>query len=59
MTTEQVDAAIVDQPFAADAVDKQGGIVIAEAIPTDEVYGFPTAPGNPLVRDDQRSHRSS
>jgi len=51
VTTEQVDAAIVDQPFAADAVDKQGGIEIAEAIPTGEVYGFPTAPGNPLVDD--------
>ncbi len=48
VTTEQVDAAIVDQPFAADAVDKQGGIQIAQEISTDEVYGFPTAPGNPL-----------
>lgn len=51
VTTEQVDAAIVDQPFAADAVEKQGGIVIAEEISTDEVYGFPTAPDNPLVDD--------
>jgi polar amino acid transport system substrate-binding protein len=48
VTTEQVDAAIVDQPFAADAVDKQGGIEIAQEISTDEVYGFPTAPDNPL-----------
>ena len=48
VTTEQVDAAIVDQPFAADAVEKQGGIEIAQEISTDEVYGFPTAPGNPL-----------
>ena len=48
VTTEQVDAAIVDQPFAADAVEKQGGIEIAEEISTDEVYGFPTAPDNPL-----------
>lgn len=48
VTTEQVAAAIVDQPFAADAVDKQGGIVIAQEIPTNEVYGFPVAPGNPL-----------
>ena len=48
VTTEQVDAAIVDQPFAADAVEKQGGIEIAQEISTDEVYGFPVAPGNPL-----------
>ncbi len=52
VTTGQVDAAIVDQPFAADAVDKQGGgIEIAQVIPTDEVYGFPVAPGNPLGDD--------
>lgn len=51
VTTGQVDAAIVDQPFAADAVDKQGGITIAETIPTGEVYGFPVAPGNPLGDD--------
>jgi polar amino acid transport system substrate-binding protein len=49
VTTEQVAAAIVDQPFAADAVEKQGGIEIAEEISTDEVYGFPTAPDNPLA----------
>ncbi len=48
VTTEQVAAAIVDQPFAADAVEKQGGIEIAQEISTDEVYGFPVAPGNPL-----------
>jgi ABC-type amino acid transport substrate-binding protein len=51
VTTGQVAAAIVDQPFAADAVEKQGGIVIAEEIPTNELYGFPTAPDNPLVDD--------
>lgn len=48
VTTEQVAAAIVDQPFAADAVEQQGGIEIVEEISTDEVYGFPVAPGNPL-----------
>jgi polar amino acid transport system substrate-binding protein len=48
VTTEQVAAAIVDQPFAADAVEKQGGIEIVEEIPTNELYGFPTAPDNPL-----------
>jgi polar amino acid transport system substrate-binding protein len=51
VTTGQVEAAIVDQPFAADAVEKQGGIEIAEEISTNEVYGFPTAPDNPLVDD--------
>lgn len=51
VTTEQVAAAIVDQPFAADAVEKQEGIEIAQEISTDEVYGFPTAPGNPLLDD--------
>ena len=49
VTTGQVAAAIVDQPFAADAVEKQGGIEIAEEIPTNELYGFPVAPGNPLL----------
>lgn len=48
VTTEQAAAAIVDQPFAADAVEKQSGITIAQEIPTNEVYGFPVAPGNPL-----------
>jgi polar amino acid transport system substrate-binding protein len=51
VTTEQVVAAIVDQPFAADAVEKQDGIEIAQEIPTNEVYGFATAPDNPLTDD--------
>ncbi len=51
VTTGQVEAAIVDQPFAADAVEKQEGIEIAEEIPTNEVYGFPVAPDNPLLDD--------
>ena len=50
VTTGQVAAAIVDQPFAADAVEKGGGgIEIAEEIPTGELYGFPVAPDNPLI----------
>jgi polar amino acid transport system substrate-binding protein len=48
VTTGQVDAAIVDQPFAADALEKQGGFEIAQEISTNELYGFPTAPGAPL-----------
>jgi polar amino acid transport system substrate-binding protein len=51
VTTGQVEAAIVDQPFAADAVEKQEGIEIAEEIPTNELYGFPVAPDNPLIDD--------
>ncbi len=49
VTTGQVAAAIVDQPFAADAVSKQEGIQIVEEIPTGEVYGLAMAPGSPLV----------
>jgi polar amino acid transport system substrate-binding protein len=49
VTTGQVDAAIVDQPFAADAEQKQGGFEIAQEISTNELYGFPTAPGAPLL----------
>lgn len=49
VTTEQVAAAIVDQPFAADAIEKQGGLEIAQEIPTDELYGFAMAPDNPLA----------
>jgi polar amino acid transport system substrate-binding protein len=36
----QVDAVIIDQPVAADAVEKQGGVEIAEEIPTHELYGY-------------------
>jgi polar amino acid transport system substrate-binding protein len=49
VTTGQVAAAIVDQPFAADAIEKgSGDIEIAQEISTNELYGFPTAPGAPL-----------
>jgi polar amino acid transport system substrate-binding protein len=40
VATGQVDAAIIDQPVAVEAVEKQGGIEIAEEIPTEEFYGF-------------------
>jgi polar amino acid transport system substrate-binding protein len=36
----QVDAVIIDQPVAQDAVDKQGGVEIATLIPTGELYGL-------------------
>lgn len=40
VVTGQVDAAIIDQPVAVDAVEKQEGIEIAEEITTNELYGF-------------------
>ena len=47
---------IIDQPVAADAVEKQGGVEIAEEIPTNELYGFAIAPDNhaPARRDQRR-----
>jgi polar amino acid transport system substrate-binding protein len=46
LTTGQVEAVIIDQPVAVDAVEKQGGITIVEEIPTMELYGYAMAPGN-------------
>jgi polar amino acid transport system substrate-binding protein len=43
----QVDAVIIDQPVAADAVEKQGGVEIAEEIATNELYGFAISKENP------------
>lgn len=51
LVTEQVDAVIIDQPVAADAVDKQEGIEIAEEIATNELYGFAVAPDNDGLRE--------
>ena len=51
LITGQVDAAIIDQPVAADAVEKQGGVEIAEEIQTDELYGFAVAPDNDGLRE--------
>jgi len=51
LTTGQVDAVIIDQPVAVDAVDKQGGVEIAEEIATDELYGFAVAPDNTSLLD--------
>ena len=39
----QVEAVIIDQPVAVDAVEKQGGVEIVEEIPTNELYGFAVA----------------
>ena len=47
----QVDAVIIDQPVAQDAVDKQGGVEILEQIPTGELYGFAVAKDNTALLD--------
>jgi polar amino acid transport system substrate-binding protein len=43
LTTGQVEAVIIDQPVAVDAVEKQGGVEIVQTIPTNELYGFAVA----------------
>ncbi len=47
----QVDAAFIDAPVAADAVEKQGGIEIAEEVGIDEFFGFAVAQGNTSLLD--------
>jgi polar amino acid transport system substrate-binding protein len=49
LITGQVDAVIIDQPVAVDAVEKQGGVEVVEEIPTNELYGFPTSKENPAL----------
>jgi polar amino acid transport system substrate-binding protein len=49
--TGQVDAVIIDQPVAADAVEKQGGVEIVQEITTNELYGFAVAPENDALRE--------
>jgi polar amino acid transport system substrate-binding protein len=51
LATGQVDAVIIDQPVAVDAVEKQGGVEIVEEIPTQELYGFAVAPDNDALRE--------
>jgi polar amino acid transport system substrate-binding protein len=51
LVTGQVEAVIIDQPVAADAVEKEDGIEIATEIPTDELYGFAVAPDNTSLLD--------
>jgi polar amino acid transport system substrate-binding protein len=51
LVTGQVDAVIIDQPVAADAVEKQGDVEIAEEIATNELYGFAVAPDNDGLRE--------
>jgi polar amino acid transport system substrate-binding protein len=51
VTTGQVDAAIIDLPVAADAVEKQGGVEVATEIPTNELYGIALSKENPELLD--------
>jgi polar amino acid transport system substrate-binding protein len=50
--TGQVDAALIDQAVAVDAVEKVGGVEIAEVIPIDELFGFAFAQDNDALRED-------
>jgi len=48
----QVEATIIDQPVAQDAIDKgQGGFEIATTIPTGELYGLAFAQDVPALLD--------
>jgi polar amino acid transport system substrate-binding protein len=47
----QVEAVIIDQPVAVDAVEKQGGVEIAEEIATNELYGFAVSKENTALLD--------
>ena len=51
LITGQVDAVIIEQPVAADAVEQQGGIEIVEELPTGELFGFAVAPDNDGLRE--------
>lgn len=41
-----VEGVVIDAPVAANAVEKSGGIEIAEKVPTEEEYGIAVAQGN-------------
>ncbi|MGZ8666805.1 MAG: basic amino acid ABC transporter substrate-binding protein [Solirubrobacterales bacterium] len=47
----QVDAAILDQPVALEAIEKQGGIEQAATIPTGELYGLAFQQDNDALRE--------
>jgi polar amino acid transport system substrate-binding protein len=52
LTTGQVEAVIIDQPVAVDAVEKQGGVEIVQEIPTMELYGYAMAPANTALLEE-------
>lgn len=51
LVSGQVDAVIIDQPVALDAVEEQGGVEVVEEIETGELYGFAMAPGDDALRE--------
>jgi len=51
LVTGQVDAVIIEQPVAADAVEKQGGVEIVEELETGELFGWAVAPENDGLRE--------
>ncbi len=51
LKNEQVDAVIIDFAVGNDAVQKQGGLEIAQRIVTNELYGFPVAEDNNGLRE--------
>jgi len=55
LTTGQVDAVIIDQPVAVDAIEQQEGFEIAEEIPTNELYGFAVSKDNTALIDAMNS----
>jgi ABC-type amino acid transport substrate-binding protein len=48
----QVDAVIIDEPVAQDALSNQSGIEIAAVISTGELYGFAFAQDNDSLREE-------
>jgi ABC-type amino acid transport substrate-binding protein len=48
-----VDVALIDEAVAADAVEKQGGMEIAESFAaiTPDLFGFAVAPDNDALRE--------
>lgn len=55
LKTGQVDAVIIDQPVAVDAMEKQGGFEIVQEIATDELYGYAINVDNPGLRAEVNS----
>jgi ABC-type amino acid transport substrate-binding protein len=47
-----VEAVIIDAPVAANAVEKSGGLEIAEKVPTEEEYGIAVAQGETELLDE-------
>jgi polar amino acid transport system substrate-binding protein len=47
-----VEAVIIDAPVAANAVEKSGGLEIAEKVPTEEEYGIAVAQGETALLEE-------